>query len=287
MKPTIGIVVNPHRPPAVSAASQLAEALRREGVPYRGPCAFDAKAPEGVPPETGAVLQDTDVLVILGGDGSVLASARLAAPNGIPLLAARFGGFGFLAEVEPPDLDAAVRRVLAGDYRIDERTMLRATLIRSGAEVGSSLALNDAVVTRGALSRVTRLRTETGSCYLATYSGDGVIVSTPTGSTAYALSAGGPLVPPTVPVFVITPICPHSLNARSVVLSDEQDVVLTVESSDEAMLTADGQVGVHLQQHDVIRVRKADVKARLITFGESSFYDRLQTRLQWGNRFGS
>jgi len=284
-KPTLGIVVNPHRPKAVEAAGRLEEYLSKLDVPYRPPCTFDAAlgdAGAGL----DAHLADVDALIVLGGDGTLLAASRYAAPKGIPLLSVRFGGFGFLAEAEPDELEEAVERVVRGEYSVQERTMLYAELVRGPTPVASSLALNDVVVTRGPLSRVVLVRTEVRAGYLATYSGDGVVVSSPTGSTAYSLSAGGPLVDPSVPVILITPICPHSLNARSVVLSDEEEVALTVESSDEAMMTADGQVGVPLVQGDRILVRRADVRAKLITFGLKTFYDHLQSRLRWGDTFG-
>lgn len=283
--PTLGIVVNPHRPKAVEAAGRLQQLLKRLGVPHRTPCTFDAALARATA-ELDAHLSGVDALIVLGGDGTLLAASRYAAPKGIPLLSVRFGGFGFLAEAEPDELEDAVQRLVRGDFSIQERIMLYAELVRGSAATASSLALNDVVVTRGPLSRVVLVRTEVRAGYLATYSGDGVIVSSPTGSTAYSLSAGGPLVDPSVPVILITPICPHSLNARSVVLSDEEQVVMTVESSDEAMMTADGQVGVPLEQGDRILVRRADVKAKLVTFGLKTFYDHLQTRLRWGDTFG-
>ncbi|MGQ9524151.1 MAG: NAD(+)/NADH kinase [Armatimonadota bacterium] len=284
-RPTVGIVVNPHRPKAVEAASRLEGLLRRLGVPYRSPCTFDAVQGFSTA-DLDAHLSGVDAVIVLGGDGTLLAASRYAAPKGIPLLSVRFGGFGFLAEAEPDELEEAVQRLVRGEYRVQERTMLYAELVRGSSTVASSLALNDIVVTRGPLSRVVLVRTEVRAGYLATYSGDGVIVSSPTGSTAYSLSAGGPLVHPSVPVILITPICPHSLNARSVVLSDEEQVVMAVESSDEAMMTADGQVGVPLEQGDRITVRRADVKAKLIAFGLKTFYDHLQSRLRWGDTFG-
>lgn len=281
----MGIVVNPHRPKAVEAAGRLQQLLKRLGVPHRPPCTFDAALARATA-ELDAHLAGVDALIVLGGDGTLLAASRYAAPKGIPLLSVRFGGFGFLAEAEPDELEDAVERLVRGDFSIQERIMLYAELVRGSATTASSLALNDIVVTRGPLSRVVQVRTEVRAGYLATYSGDGVIVSSPTGSTAYSLSAGGPLVDPSVPVILVTPICPHSLNARSVVLSDEEEVVMTVESSDEAMMTADGQVGVPLEQDDRILVRRADVKAKLVTFGLKTFYDHLQTRLRWGDTFG-
>jgi NAD+ kinase len=237
------------------------------------------------PPLNEESLAGSEMLVVLGGDGTLLAASRYAAPRGLPMLSIRYGGFGFLAEAEPDELEWALDRVLSGSYRLDRRMMLATELVRRGQAVHQATALNDVTVTRGALSRVVRVRTEAGSGYLATYSADGVIVSTPTGSTAYSLSAGGPLVHPGINVMVITPICPHSLNARSLVLSAGERVTMALESIDEAMLTSDGQVGQPLEQGDVVHVSKADITADLVALRPSSFYDRLQNRLHWSNRF--
>lgn len=308
----LGLVVNPLKPRAVSQAHDLVRWLSERGVDVRVPpfllqpdpmaSAEGGPVPlrlavaagggdEGGPlpgtdhPSALGYLDGCDALVVLGGDGTLLTAARYAAPRRIPMLSVRFGGFGFLAEAEPEETQTAVWRVLQGDYVLDERSMLEALLCRSGSEVARDLALNDVVITRGALSRVVLLRTETEHGLLSVYSADGVIVSTPTGSTAYSLSAGGPLVHPLLGVILVTPICPHSLNARSVLLPNSAEVKLTLESSDEAMLTLDGQVGYPVSAGDVVLVRRAAICARLISFGKESFFDRLQSRLRWGDRF--
>jgi NAD+ kinase len=279
----VGLVVNPRKPKAVADALTARSYLESRGIRVRYPHNDDPNqlhAPIGE-----AMLEGSELLVVLGGDGTLLAASRYAAPRGLPMLSVRYGGFGFLAEVEPPELEGALSRVAAGDFGLDRRMMLASELCRHGEVIQRSFALNDITVTRGALSRVVRVKTEAGGGYLATYNADGVIVSTPTGSTAYSLSAGGPLVHPSVRVVLITPICPHSLNARSLVLSNEETVTLRLESIDEAMLTADGQVGFPVETGDVVRVFKADLTADLVSLRVSSFYDRLQNRLRWGDRF--
>lgn len=278
----IGIVVNPKKPSAVQASQELSQYLEKKGYSVR----ISPRVEANLPIVQEDLLEGSDFLVVLGGDGTLLSASRFAAPRCIPLLPIRFGGFGFLAEAEPEELISAVDQVLQGQYTIDERMMLQAWLIRDGKELVTCLGLNDVVVTRGALSRVVEIRTEAREGYIATYSADGVIVSTPTGSTAYSLSAGGPLVHPHVEVLLITPICPHSLNARSVVLNRDEEIKLVLESSDEAMLTIDGQIGFSVETGDEIRVCRAKLYARLISLGRSSFFDRLQSRLKWGHRFG-
>jgi NAD+ kinase len=279
----VGLVVNPRKPKAVADALTAQSYLESQGVRVRYPRNEDPEHPHA--PIDEAMLEGAELLAVLGGDGTLLAASRYAAPRGLPMLSVRYGGFGFLAEVEPPELTWALDRVLAGTFGLDRRMMLSSELCRNGEVIHRSFALNDITVSRGALSRVVQVKTEAGSGYLATYNADGVIVSTPTGSTAYSLSAGGPLVHPSVQVVLITPICPHSLNARSLVLSDAETVTLRLESIDEAMLTADGQVGFPVEAGDVVRVFKADLTADLVSLRVSSFYDRLQNRLRWGDRF--
>ena len=279
----VGLIVNPRKTRAVADAEGAAHFLEESGVEVRFPRSDDEDHPHA--PLDEASLKGSQLLVVLGGDGTLLAASRYAAPRGIPMLSVRYGGFGFLADAEPDELDWALDRVTTGAYKLDHRMMLATELCRRGDIIHRALALNDITVTRGALSRVARIHTETGGGYVATYSADGVIVSTPTGSTAYSLSAGGPLVHPGVRVMLITPVCPHSLNARSLVLADTERVTLALESIDEAMLTADGQVGCAVETGDVVHVYRASTTADLVTLRHSSFYDRLQTRLRWADRF--
>lgn len=280
----IGLIVNPNKTKAVQDAEAASHFCQRRGIEVRYPRPDELENRPHAPINEDS-LEGAQMLVVLGGDGTLLAASRYAAPRGIPMLSVRYGGFGFLAEAETDDLEWALDRVLNGAYSLDRRMMLATELCRRGDVIHRALALNDVTVTRAALSRVVRVRTEAGGGYLATYSADGVIISTPTGSTAYSLSAGGPLVHPGVNVMLITPICPHSLNARSLVLADTEQVTLALESIDEAMLTADGQVGCPVETGDIVHVSRASVTANLVALRFSSFYDRLQTRLHWANRF--
>ena len=279
----VGLIVNPRKPRAVIDAERASSFLRAVGLEVRRPNPAGRDLAHA--PIDAAQLEDAQLLVVLGGDGTLLAASRFAAPRRIPMLSIRYGGFGFLAEAEPDEMEWALNKIVLGDFGVDRRMMLAIELHRNDQIIHTSSALNDITVSRGALSRLVRVRTEAGGGYLATYSADGVIVSTPTGSTAYSLSAGGPLVHPSVRVMLITPICPHSLNARSLVLADTDPVTLRLESVDEAMLTADGQIGVPVETGDVVKVRRAEITADLVSFRESSFYDRLQNRLRWADRF--
>lgn len=233
-----------------------------------------------------------EMLVVFGGDGTILNSARQAAPNGIPILGVNLGGFGFLAEVHDRAVDDALLRVLAGDYRVDERMMLAAQVCRvestaagAGEEriVRELLALNDVVVTKSGYARILRIRTDINDDHLATHLADGLIVATPTGSTAYSLSAGGPILHPDLDAIVLTPICAHTLNARAVVLSGDEAITIRVEPTGApSVLTVDGQEGEPLEPDDIVRVARAPCRTRLVRLGRTGFYRLLRTKLSWG-----
>lgn len=239
---------------------------------------------------TEAVYQ-TDMVIVLGGDGTILRAARTAGPHGTPMLGVHLGQYGFITEIHPPDVKTAIDRVLQGDYRISERMMLHANVTRGEEVIHSTSALNDVVVSKGPLARLLKLHTFVNDKMIATYAADGIIVASPTGSTAYSLSAGGPVVNPNVKVMIITPICPHTLNARSLVVPDNESVQIVGECSmnneGEIMLTIDGQVGIQLQCGDKVDIRRADYCAKIVYWDQMSFYDKLQRRLKWGERFST
>jgi NAD+ kinase len=224
-----------------------------------------------------------DMVIAFGGDGTILRAAGLAARAGVPILGVNLGGFGFLAELSTADLPSALPDLVAGRYELDERMMLQAEADHIDAD--NLLALNDVVVTTRGVARVLRLRVLVNGEHLASYPADGVIVATPTGSTAYSLSAGGPILHPKVDAVMITPISPHTFNARSVVVdrNDTVDVELTVPSQD-ATVTVDGRVGLPMGETWRVRVRRARQTTRFIRLRSSSFYSILRTKLAWGER---
>ncbi|HEX3000542.1 MAG TPA: NAD(+)/NADH kinase, partial [Armatimonadota bacterium] len=248
----IGIVVNEQKPATVQLGEELHHWLGQRGVTsqiiYLGQesgADFRWRTPEGGAPPRSLF---GDALVVLGGDGTLLAASRIAAPARQPMLGVHMGGFGFLAECEPSEIYTCVERLLTGDYRVGERLMLRAVVEAEGRETRSFLALNDAVIAKGTLSRLLHLNAFVGDEFVAAYAADGLIVSTPTGSTGYSLSAGGPLIHPDVDVLMLTPICSHGLNVRTLVLPAASRIQLTVENAEdsEAVVTIDGQIGVPL-----------------------------------------
>ncbi len=225
-----------------------------------------------------------DLLVVFGGDGTILRAARLAAGFGVPILGVNMGGFGFLAELSTDAFAAALPDLLAGRYHLDERMMLQAD-VESFTAAQSLLALNDMVVTKSGIARVLRLRVSVNGEHLASYPADGVIVATPTGSTAYSLSAGGPILDPRVQALVITPISPHTFNSRAVVVAGDDVILVEVAAPDpEATLTVDGRVGVMLTAVRRVTVRRARQTTRFIRLGDSSFYSILRTKLAWAER---
>jgi len=227
-----------------------------------------------------------DMVVVLGGDGTLISTARIIGERDIPILGVNLGSLGFLTEIALDELYPALEKCLAGDFRVSERIMLRAVVERDGQETASHLVLNDVVINKGALARIVDLKTKVNSFDLATFKADGLIISTPTGSTGYSLSAGGPIVNPSMNCIVITPICPHTLTNRPIVIHDGSVVDITVSSLDDEdiYLTLDGQVGLELRSGDRIRVSRASHTAKLVMSEERDYFAVLRTKLKWGER---
>ena len=227
-----------------------------------------------------SVWRGLDAVVVLGGDGAVLRAARLLGPRRVPILAVNVGRLGFLTEVEHSALDEALARLLEGRYEIEQRMMLQATVERQGRIVWRVDGLNDAVITRGTFARIIRIEVRVAGETVLDYSGDGIIVATPTGSTGYSLSAGGPIVHPHIESLLLTPICPHTLSSRSILARADEEVRIRVEAfHTDMMLTMDGQVGCGLQSGDTVRVGRARHRVRLVRLGPDRFYRELRSRL--------
>lgn len=230
--------------------------------------------------------EDVDLLITLGGDGTLLRGARLVATHNVPVLGVNLGSLGFLTSIAPHELDEALPRVFAGDYWLDERFTLEARVVDGkGREGPSFLALNDAVLHKGGFARVIRLAVFVGPDRqeVAQYTADGIILSTPTGSTAYSLSASGPVVHPSVDCILATPICPHTLVLRPLVLPDDVEITVEVLSpTGELILTVDGQDGADLHPHEKLVVRRGTATVPLVRFGAESFFSTLRRKLHWG-----
>ncbi len=233
-------------------------------------------------------LADRQLLITLGGDGTILSASRIAAPHAIPILGVHMGHFGFIAETHPDELFPDLERVLEGEMRVEERMMVYGEVVRGEHVVHSGFGLNDIVLNKGAMARMLHLRTAFGEDVIATYPADGVVVATPTGSTAYALSAGGPLVEPTVQALIVVPICPHTLAARPLVIPADETVSITIESDGgEILFIADSGSVFHLTNADRVNIRRADYFTRLVTLHKASFYRKIRKRLLWGERLNA
>ncbi|NOS80447.1 MAG: NAD(+) kinase [Nitrospira sp.] len=225
-----------------------------------------------------------DVLLVLGGDGTMLNAARLAAERSIPILGVNMGGLGFLTEVRLENLYPSLERVFANDYVLDERLMLQTHIHRDGETIAQGVVLNDVVISKGTLARMIELRIEIEGRFVTNLRSDGLIVSSPTGSTAYSLSAGGPIIDPAVQSLILTPVCPHTLTHRPLIVPGKDKIDLTLTSKDDgAMATLDGQVGVSITQGDTVTIQTSENRTRLIRFPESNYYDVLREKLKWGD----
>jgi NAD+ kinase len=225
-----------------------------------------------------------DVLLVLGGDGTMLNAARLAGERSIPILGVNMGGLGFLTEVRLENLYPSLDRVFANDFILDERLMLKTHVHRHGETVARGVVLNDVVISKGTLARMIELEIAIQGQFVTNLRGDGLIVGTPTGSTAYSLSAGGPIINPAVQSLILTPICPHTLTHRPLIVPGNVAIEVTLTSRDDgAMATLDGQVGIAMTQGDTAVIQASDHRTRLIRFPESHYYNVLREKLKWGD----
>ncbi|MEC4677011.1 MAG: NAD(+)/NADH kinase [Nitrospirota bacterium] len=226
-----------------------------------------------------------DVILVLGGDGTMLGVSRLVAEKGIPILGINLGSLGFLTEVNKDEIFNAVNRMLCNGCTIEERIMLTAEIKRNGQKISEYTVLNDVVINKGALARIIDMETYINDFYVTTFKADGLIISTPTGSTAYSLSAGGPILYPTLGSIVLTPICSHTLTNRPIVLPDDFRIEVILKTlSEDVFLTLDGQVGVSLRIDDVIEINKSEFKTRLLIPTERDYFEILRNKLKWGER---
>ena len=227
-----------------------------------------------------------EMLIVLGGDGTLLSASRLVADahRDVPIFGVNLGSLGFMAEVSLDELYDNLEKAIAGKLATEDRIMLTASVLRDGKRVSRYRVLNDAVINKGALARMMELKVSVDEGHLTTLRADGLIIATPTGSTAYSLSAGGPIVHPTLHCFVVTPICPHTLSNRPIAVPD--NVVVTVcltSQSEDVLLTLDGQIGFPLMPNDVVEIKKSRFRMKLIKHPTKSYYEILRTKLKWGN----
>lgn len=232
--------------------------------------------------ELDRIPQMSDIVISMGGDGTMLTAARVIGKLEKPLMGINLGGLGFLTETSVEDLFSRMEKILAGNYTLEKRMVLSAHI--SGNANKNYFAMNDVVLNRMGSPRVIHIDVTIDEDYFNTYISDGIIVSTPTGSTAYSLSAGGPIVVPSMESIILNPICPHSLTNRPTVIPASSQVKLQIQSNDsEVLLSIDGQENVRISSKCTVEIQKADFNIHLITFQDYCFYDLLRKKLQWGN----
>jgi NAD+ kinase len=283
----IGIVTALHKPRAQEATRRAVALLQEAGAEVlvtpelSEACGLDCARAED------PAQARPDLVMVMGGDGTFLAAARLMAPVGTPLLGVDLGGFGFLAEEEPSRVLDEIERVLAGDFEVEERLMLSVCLRRGGEVREQFVGLNDAVIATGSFRRLVHLSLSVDDQGVAEFAADGLIVATPTGSTAYSLSAGGPILDSSVEAILITAICPHTLATRPLVVRADARLVVEVEPPrqphDDLALTVDGQETARLMPADRVEVFRSPYRTRVVNFGLRNFYDKLRTKLRWGD----
>jgi NAD+ kinase len=262
------IVTKPHQPDVARVAAELAGWFEKKGIR----ASLDA-----------AAANHADLCVVVGGDGTLLAAARVMGDHQVPILAINYGGMGFLTEVTREEMYGALEGVLAGNTITNTRMMMDVSVHRSGTLVESHKALNDMVIHKGTLARIIELEARVDGQYVSKYRSDGLLLSTPTGSTAYNVSAGGPIVYPTMEAIIMTPIASHTLTNRPLVLPPESRIEITLRSiPDDVYVTVDGQVGAKLESGDHVTVRKSERRVRLIAPKGKDFFDVLREKLKWG-----
>ena len=282
----VGLVAKPDAPEAPALLARLVEWLTGRGLSV----SLEKETAGLVPTAAAAATRksdlpgQSDLIIVLGGDGTLLSMARAVGDLGVPLLGINLGGLGFLTATTVEEAVAAVDAYLDGRMAIDERMMLAARIVRSGQAVGEYAALNDVVITKSAMSRIINLEVSVQGEYATAYRADGLIISTPTGSTAYCLSAGGPILFPTMDAVVIVPIASHTLTNRPIVLPGHQRIEVTLKTDQDVMLTVDGQIGVNLNEHDTVQVEQGASRIRLVRFPRTDFFSVLRTKLKWGER---
>ena len=282
----VGIVAKPDAARAPEVVTRLVEWLTARGIEVTL-----EKETAGIVPVIRAAAANkgelpglSDLLIVLGGDGTLLSMARAVGDLGVPLMGVNLGGLGFLTATTLDEMLPSLEAVLEGRMIVEDRLMLKTRVLRNDAAIFEHMALNDVVITKSAMSRIINLAVSVEGQYATAYRADGLILSTATGSTAYSLSAGGPIVSPALDAIVLTPICSHTLTNRPIVLPASHRIEVTVQSDQEIMLTVDGQVGLGLRESDIVEVVKAPAYTRLVRFAQKDFFSVLRTKLKWGER---
>lgn len=279
------IITNPLKDKDFKITDSICRYLREQG----RECAADRDFTDSKEPDKAAdIPEDCDCVLVLGGDGTLIRAAREVVRKGLPLLGINLGTLGFLTETDTANATEVLERLMKEEYEIEERMMLYGRMLSKGGEVSGNLALNDIVISRSGSLRVVNFKIYVNGEYLHSYNADGVIVSTPTGSTGYSLSAGGPVVEPSASMIILTPICPHSLNTRSIILSSKDQVEIEIgpgrkREKEEAAAVFDGDIEVLMETGDRILIHKAERKTKIVKISKISFLEVLRRKMGESN----
>ncbi|HSE98549.1 MAG TPA: NAD(+)/NADH kinase [Blastocatellia bacterium] len=281
----LGIITKPGEPRAVELAHSVAEWASERGLNLLVNDRIKQSLPGTSSASAREIAEQADLLIVMGGDGTMIATARLVGGRGTPVLGVNLGTLGYLTEFTVEETLPALEYVARGDYEIDRRMMLDWKVLRDGDVIGEGSALNDVVVNKSTLARIIDIDCTVGSHHVTDYRADGLIVSTPTGSTAYNLAAGGPIIVPGAEVIAISPICPHTLTNRPLVLPDTVEIALKLNTREqEVMLTSDGQTGMPIIAGDHVKIRKSDKSFNTICAKDRDYFAILRTKLKWSGR---
>jgi NAD+ kinase len=285
----VGIVVKPHQPDVLQTLCGVTAWLNQRGITLAGGPEIER---ERIEHETGCAVEvvalerlagSVDLMLVLGGDGTMIATARMLGDIEKPVLGVNYGGLGYLAEFRVAELYSALESILAGNYAIEKRLMLAVELWRGEEFLTRNRVLNDVVINKSALARIIEIEAYLNQQFVNSFRADGLIVSTPTGSTAYNLSAGGPVIYPSMNAVVITPICPFTLSNRPIVVPDESTIELRLKTQNEDVaLTLDGQVGLPLKPEDRVLIRKSRTTFNLVQPMNRNYFEVLRDKLRWG-----
>lgn len=284
----VGVVVKPNHKEAWQTACELSEWLKKRGIdligkPHEGAKNFGAESCSIEAVETDKFQTQADLIVVLGGDGTMISTARLTGDREILVLGINYGSLGYLTEFRIEEMFDALERILEGDYQIDSRVMLDAELSRDGEVLGKGRVLNEVVINKSALARVIEIEVKLNDLFVNAFRADGLIVSTPTGSTAYSLSAGGPILYPSMNALVLTPICPFTMTNRPIVIPDNDQIEIVLKNENEGVvLTLDGQIGYQMKTGDRVSIRKSRTNFNLIQPTNRNYFDVLRNKLKWG-----
>jgi NAD+ kinase len=285
----VGVVVKRHQPDALQTLCRLTEWLTQRGITLVGGPEIER---ERIEHETGCSVEvvaedqlaaSVDLILVLGGDGTMIGTARMLGDRDVPVMGVNYGGLGYLAEFRVEELFDALESILRGEYKLEKRVMLAVELFRGDDNVSRNRVLNDVVINKAALARIIEIEAYLDRQFVNSFRADGLIVSTPTGSTAYNLSAGGPVVYPSMNAIVITPICPFTLSNRPIVVPDDAEIELRLKTEEEeVVLTLDGQVGFPLKVEDRVLIRKSGTTFNLVQPMNRNYFEVLRDKLRWG-----